>query len=344
MSSGSNDPSFTERFTREAKTLAKLSHPNIVTVFDFGQSNSMSYLVMEYIDGVNLRDAIQLGRIRPDRALEIVQQICGALQYAHDAGIIHRDIKPENILIDRRGHVKIADFGLAKLLVPNPDEFTLTGTRQVLGTMNYMAPEQIEKPDTVDHRADLYSLGVVLYELLTGELPIGRFAPPSEKTHGSIGLNTKGLDEVVLRTLEKEPDRRFQQASRISSAMHSLEEEAGENGDNKSMPVSEIVESVAGYRDAGSGQSTRNRRNDSVTDSIPFSLGYVPGKWHSAFGTARCMGLVRAFEDRIELDIEIREAMLPHAISEQKFCLTTWPRSNFAIRYSAAGLRFNPQV
>ena len=208
------DPSFAERFTREARTLAKLSHPNIVTVFDFGFAESMHYLVMEYIDGVNLRETILATEYSATEALAVISQICDALQYAHDAGVVHRDIKPENILVDRSGVVKIADFGLAKLLSPTPEEFTLTGTRQVLGTLKYMAPEQIEKPEQVDHRADLYSLGVVFYEMLTGELPIGRFAVPSSKAE----INQR-LDDVVLKTLEKEPNERYQQASQIKTAV-----------------------------------------------------------------------------------------------------------------------------
>ncbi len=208
------DPAFAERFTREARTLARMTHPNIVTVFDFGQSEAMHYLVMEYIDGVNLRDAIETTRFEPVQALAVIGQICDALQYAHDQGIVHRDIKPENILVNSSGLVKIADFGLAKLLGPTPGEFTLTHTRQVLGTLKYMAPEQIERPERVDHRADLYSLGVVFYELLTGELPIGRFAVPSAKAE----IN-KRLDEVVLKTLEKEPDHRYQHASEIKTAV-----------------------------------------------------------------------------------------------------------------------------
>jgi serine/threonine protein kinase len=207
------DPTFAERFTREAKTLGKLQHANIVTVFDFGEVDNLHYLVMEYVDGVNLRDAIS-GGLDSNQSLNVVTQVCNALQYAHEKGVIHRDIKPENILIDKSGQVKIADFGLAKLLDPSVDDFTLTATRQVLGTVNYMAPEQIERPDDVDHRADLYSLGVVLYELLTGELPIGRFAAPSQKSDVSIGL-----DDVVLKTLEKEPGRRYQQASQFRSAV-----------------------------------------------------------------------------------------------------------------------------
>ncbi|HMP77870.1 MAG TPA: serine/threonine-protein kinase [Pirellulaceae bacterium] len=211
------DPSFAERFSREARTLARLTHQNIINVYDFGQQGDLYYLVMEYVDGVNLREAMRAGAMTPAQALAIVPQVCEALQYAHDEGIIHRDIKPENILIDRKGRVKIADFGLAKMVEAGVDQaWTLTGSRQVLGTLNYMAPEQIEQPSKVDHRADIYSLGVVLYELLTGELPLGRFPLPSER-----GKSPADLDHVVLRTLEKEPDRRYQRASEVRTAVES---------------------------------------------------------------------------------------------------------------------------
>ena len=206
------DPAFAERFVREARTLAQLTHPNIVTVFDSGKAGGFFYLVMEYVDGVNLRQAIATRDLTPADALEVVPQVCDALQYAHDAGVVHRDIKPENILLDGRGRVKIADFGLAKLLGRTPIEISLTATHQVLGTFRYMAPEQIERPMSVDHRADIYSLGVVLYELLTGELPLGRFAPPSER--GTVDAR---LDEVVLRALEHEPGRRYQHASEVKT-------------------------------------------------------------------------------------------------------------------------------
>ena len=165
---------------------------------------------MEYVDGVNLRQAIRSGGIAPKEALAIVPQICDALQFAHDEGIVHRDIKPENILVDKRGRVKIADFGLAKLLGRASGDVALTATQQVMGTLRYMAPEQMEGTKTVDHRADIYSLGVVFYELLTGELPIGRFAPPSKKVEIDVRL-----DEVVLRALEQEPAQRYQHASDV---------------------------------------------------------------------------------------------------------------------------------
>jgi tRNA A-37 threonylcarbamoyl transferase component Bud32 len=211
-----DDPTFAERFTREARTLAKLNHPSIVHIYDFGQAGGYSYIVMEYVEGVNLRQAERSGKMMPAEALAVVPQICAALQFAHEAGIVHRDIKPENILLDAKGRVKIADFGLAKLLdAAGPQH--LTGTHQAMGTLHYMAPEQWEKPASVDHRADIYSLGVVFYELLTGELPLGRFAPPSEKVQVDVRL-----DQVVLRALEKEPERRYQRASDVQTDVEGI--------------------------------------------------------------------------------------------------------------------------
>lgn len=211
------DPTFAERFGREARTLARLNHPNIVGIHDFGRAGDFYYLIMEYIDGITLRQAIDTGELTPKEALAIVPQICDALQYAHDEGVVHRDIKPENVLLDRRGRAKIADFGLARLLRQLPEDQSLTGTHQVMGTPRYMAPEQMEGSRDVDHRADIYSLGVVFYEMLTRELPLGRFPPPSRKVQVDVRL-----DDVVLRTLEKEPQRRYQHASELKRDVESI--------------------------------------------------------------------------------------------------------------------------
>ncbi len=212
-----DDPAFAERFTREARAMARLSHPAIINVFDFGQRENFYFFIMEFVDGANLRQLVRSGELDSKAALAVVPQICEALQYAHDAGIVHRDIKPENILLDKSGRVKIADFGLAKLVKPQPDDFTLTGTKQVVGTPHYMAPEQFEHPTEVDHRADIYSVGVVIYEMLTGELPLGRFAPPSERVQVDVRL-----DEIVLRALEKQPERRYQQVTEIKTGLESV--------------------------------------------------------------------------------------------------------------------------
>ncbi|MFT4176971.1 MAG: protein kinase [Luteolibacter sp.] len=218
-------PEFSDRFSREAKTLAKLNHPNIVTLHEFGQTGDLPFILMEFVDGMNLAQLLKTGRVSPREALAIVPQICDALQFAHDHGIVHRDIKPENILLDRQGRVKVADFGIAKMiettLEPLADSTgtlsnaTLAG--KIIGTPDYMAPEQLEHPQTVDHRADIYALGVVFYQMLTGELPKANLTPPSKKAQ--IDLR---LDEVVLRALEKEPALRYQQAETLKTRIETL--------------------------------------------------------------------------------------------------------------------------
>lgn len=203
----SESDEFLQRFEREAKAMARLNHPNIVSIYDFGNQNGICYYLMELVDGPDLAELCRSEDLPPGESLEIVTQVCRAMQYAHDHGVVHRDIKPTNILLNREGVVKIADFGLAKLCSAGDPTTQLTQTRQVFGTPRYMAPEQIEATREVDHRADIYSLGVVFYELLTGELPLGRFDPPSERIQVDVRL-----DEVVLRALQKHPERRYQAA------------------------------------------------------------------------------------------------------------------------------------
>jgi serine/threonine protein kinase len=209
------DPDFQNRFIREAKALGSLNHPNIVAVYDFGAEGGLFFFAMEFVDGTNLRQIIRDRKLSPEQALKIVPQLCDALDYAHAEGVVHRDIKPENILLDRKGRVKIADFGLAKLVGADVAAAgMLTVTNMVMGTPHYMAPEQVENPKGVDHRADIYAIGVVFYEMLTGELPIGRFEMPSKKVQIDVRL-----DEVVLKALEKSPERRYQNASDIKDAV-----------------------------------------------------------------------------------------------------------------------------
>lgn len=220
-----SDPAFAERFAREARALAKLNHPHIVQCYDFGRSQvtadgvSYFYLLLEFVDGVNLRQTMQAGTLSAREALGIVPRLADALHYAHEQGVLHRDIKPENILIDKQGRVKIADFGLARFQNNDgkTDAMTLTMSGAQLGTAAYMAPEQIEQPHAVDHRADIYSLGVVFYEMLTGELPLGRFAAPSETS----GVDPR-LDSVVFRTLEKQKERRYQSAEEVQSQVETI--------------------------------------------------------------------------------------------------------------------------
>jgi hypothetical protein len=212
-----HDPHFLERFIREARALARLSHPAIVTVHDFGQAGDQTYFVMEFVAGTDLRQRLNSGRLPPAEVFRIVSQVCDALQYAHDEGIVHRDIKPENILLDERGRVKIADFGIAKLLTRSTGQYTLTGPWQLVGTWRYMAPEQLEDPQGLDHRADIYSLGVVFYEMLTGKMPQGQFPPPSQVA----GVDSR-VDDLVLRALQSEPQRRFAKVGEMKAALDDL--------------------------------------------------------------------------------------------------------------------------
>lgn len=216
-----DDPAFAARFATEARALARLHHPHIVTVHDFGAVGGYYYLLMEYVDGLNLRQLQQAGRVEPREALAIVPQICDALQYAHDQGVVHRDIKPENILVDRRGSVKVADFGLAKLARPaangGADDNRAAAENVVMGTPAYMSPEQRSHPDRVDHRTDIYALGAVLYEMLTGARP----GTPPQNPSRDVRIDVR-LDEVVLRALAHEPALRWQQASEVKTRLETI--------------------------------------------------------------------------------------------------------------------------
>jgi serine/threonine protein kinase len=227
------DPDFAVRFTREAKLLGGLSHPNIVAVHDFGYSNGFYFLLMEFVDGVNLRQAMSVAKLSPEQALRIVPPICDALQYAHDRGIVHRDIKPENLLLDKAGQIKIVDFGIARIFRKEPtlsdanpseafhrdpvdsDSASEVGdATKVMGTPRYMAPEQISAPKTVDHRADIYALGVVFYEMLTGETPSKAIELPSSKVEIDIRL-----DSIVMKALQAEPARRYSTAGELRQSI-----------------------------------------------------------------------------------------------------------------------------
>jgi hypothetical protein len=195
---------FAERFRREATALARLSHPHIVAVHDFGQADDGHFfMVMEYVAGSDLAARLRAGPLPPDEALAIVRQVCEALEFAHAQGVVHRDIKPGNILLDAHGRVKVTDFGIAQLAGDEP-RTALTATGALLGTPEYVAPEQMRPASVVDHRADIFSIGVMLYELFTGQLPRGVFRPLSQ-----LVPSARGLDRVITRALQSEPGLRY---------------------------------------------------------------------------------------------------------------------------------------
>jgi len=223
---------FVERFEREALSLARLNHPGIVAVIDKGVHAGHYYFVMEYVDGVSLRAMVQERPLDVKPAILILTRVCEALEFAHSQGYVHRDIKPENVLIDTRGMVKLADFGLAVLAGSAHRAQRMTGGAAVIGTLDYMAPEQRVDSTKVDARADIYALGVVFYECLTGRLPLGRFAPPSR-----CGPVDPRLDRMVLKMLDPDPARRYATAGQVArelaqisaSGITVLEKSEGDN-------------------------------------------------------------------------------------------------------------------
>jgi len=207
-----HDSGFRERFAREALSMAQMDHPNIVAIHETGVREDLFYIIMEFVPGRTLRDEINKGPLSTERARDVMQQLCAGMEHAHDRGVLHRDLKPRNILLHENGTVKIADFGLAKILDETKSDFTLTLTEIALGTPAYMAPEQSQSLPGLDQRADIYSLGVVFYEMLTGKLPTGKFAPPTKDEH---------LNNIVHKALDSLPENRFQEVSDLSAALTS---------------------------------------------------------------------------------------------------------------------------
>ncbi len=215
------DDSFVARFDKEAAALAALSHPNIVSILDKGRTPETYFLVMEFIDGSSLREVIASPVLDPGASLRITLQVCRAMEYAHGRGVIHRDLKPDNVLFDEQagGIPKVSDFGLAAFRdKETPERFHLTESHIAMGTLAYMAPEQKFDARKADHRADIYSLGVILFELLVGELPNGSFEPPSRR---KPGLN-KRVDMVVARCLKTAAEERYQSATELIADLEAL--------------------------------------------------------------------------------------------------------------------------
>ncbi len=225
-----------ERFRREAHAAARLSHPNAVTIYDFLEERGEYYLIMEYVDGVNLKQYLaQKGKLSPEEAVQITSDICSVLQMAHAQGFIHRDIKPQNIMIARDGQAKLTDFGIVRVM----EAAGLTNTGIVLGTADYLAPEQA-RGEPLSPASDLYSLGVVLYEMLAGRPPfLGSSAvqvamqhannvpPPPSKYNPHI---PRALELVIKKALQKEPGRRYPDAEAMRQALRESLKKSIEEG------------------------------------------------------------------------------------------------------------------
>ncbi|MFO1482822.1 MAG: bifunctional serine/threonine-protein kinase/formylglycine-generating enzyme family protein [Verrucomicrobiaceae bacterium] len=227
---------FAERFKNEAQAMARLSHPGIVAVYDFGQTtNGLLYIVMEYIEGTDVQLMLtSQGRLHSAHAMAITAHVCDALQYAHSCGIIHRDIKPSNIMVGNNGVVKVADFGLAKMSHAQTTGLTQSG--MAMGTPHFMAPEALTLGSAVDQRADIYAVGVMLYQMLTGKLPQGMFEMPSFQVPG---LDPR-YDRIVAKALREDRSVRYQAAAELRHDLDAILTQPVE----KTMPEAEEVKAL----------------------------------------------------------------------------------------------------
>jgi serine/threonine protein kinase len=213
------DANFAERFKNEARAMAKLTHPGIVSVYDFGETpNGLLYIVMEFVEGTDVQKMISASRrLHTEHAMAITAHVCDALAYAHERGIIHRDIKPANIMVGYDGSVKVADFGLAKVSTGG-QTVGLTQSGIAMGTLHFMAPEALMLGTAVDHRADIYAVGVMLYQMLTGKLPQGMFELPSIQVQG---LDPR-YDGIIAKALREDREVRYQSAKAMRQDLDAI--------------------------------------------------------------------------------------------------------------------------
>ncbi len=274
----SGDAAFIRRFEREAQSAAALSHPHIVNIYDVGVEEDTHYMVMEYVDGDNLKEYIrEKGPLPVDEAVRIASQIARALEQAHSAGVVHRDIKPQNILFSRDGNVKVTDFGIAI----GGEGVTVTVGDEIIGSVQYISPEQA-RGGMAGKQSDLYSLGIVLYEMVTGQVPFSgespvavvmqhiqeQIIPPRHKVEGL----PESLDEIILKALEKDTSRRYGSAGDLLKDLSIIEENGALNATSR---------------------NPKNRRNEDIEEDIILRPGSVnlsqrqneisPGRWRKVF-------------------------------------------------------------
>jgi YVTN family beta-propeller protein len=264
-----NDPSFRERLMRESRLAAALDHPNVVPVYDAGEADGRMYVAMRYVEGTDLRALMRREFVSDERAIDIVGQVGGALDAAHERGLVHSDVKPSNVLVDERGHCYLADFGISRSLA----ESELAAEGQFQGTVDYVSPEQI-RGDAVDSRSDLYSLGCVLFELLTGSVPFereseveGLFAHLEEPPPAVTDLRPElplAVDAVLARALAKDPGQRYATCAEfVEDAREALGLSSSQPRRRRAL-VGALVAIAIAIAVAGAGAAIGLRTNDAV--------------------------------------------------------------------------------
>ncbi|MCC6213056.1 MAG: serine/threonine protein kinase [Burkholderiales bacterium] len=220
------------RFEREVRAVARLNHPNIVQVYDYGNEGDLAYIVMEFVQGRELKDRLDAKeRFDLKTVFRVMAELLDALDFAHEAGIIHRDVKPANVMLDANGHAKLADFGVARVVEPEGDQAERTKVGTLVGTPSYMSPEQIQG-QPIDRRSDVFSAGVLFYEILTGQKPFEgtqwglakKIIQDDPAWPSSVVQVPPEFDRVMARALAKEPDERYPSARKFAEALQRLRE------------------------------------------------------------------------------------------------------------------------
>ena len=318
------DPQFVERFHREARAAARLSHPNIVSLHDYGATDDAYFIVMEFIDGRTVGDLVEAqGPMDPVRVAEIASDVASALERAHRAGLVHRDVSAGNVMISATGETKVTDFGIARIMDEH-DQQTTAGARAVFGTAAYISPEQAQGL-VVDERTDLYSLGVVMFEMLTGRPPfiaenslalasqhVLNEPPRPSVVNGSVPPQ---LDAIVLRALSKRPEERFESAAE-------LREELGRFVTGKklrsTLVLDEPVSPLAVTRERVSN-ARRNFNPMPLALSLLFGLLALAGVWLVADRvTAEAVPTTPAFEGRFLGDVRRQTDTLKVRLAVQR--------------------------